>query len=301
MFPKLLKAAAWAAGLIVLVVAALVLTVFLKSNAKLRQTFAVTVRPVPIPTDAAALERGRHIAETRGCFECHGKDLGGATVFDNGAMGRADGPNLTRGTGGVGAARSDVDLVRAIRHGIAVDGRGLFLMPSLDFAGFSDEDMGAVIAYVKSVPPVNKPTVPVKLGPVARGLLAFGKIKLDADRIDHANVKPSTVAKAVTVDYGRYLAAGCTGCHGSNFSGGKIAIGPPEWPPAANLTPHAEGRISKWTEANFLAALETGKRPDGSAIDPVMPRVFGKLDDVEKRALWAFLRTVPAAPTGSHD
>ena len=119
--------------------------------------------------------------------------------------------------------------------------------------------------------------------------------------IDHANVKPAVVTPAVTVDYGRYIAVGCTGCHGDNFSGGKIKIGPPDWPPAANLTPHADGRLAKWTEEDFIRALRTAKRPDGTELNPVMPRAFAALDDVELKAIWMYLKTLPAAPTGSHE
>jgi cytochrome c553 len=196
----------------------------------------------------------------------------------------------------LGATFRDEDYVRAIRHGVAPDGRALFLMPSADYTHLSDEDMGDLLAYIKSVPPVNKPSGPVALGPVARALVAFGKIKLDAERIDHTNAKPADIKPEPTLEYGRYLAAGCTGCHGSNFSGGKIAIGPPDWPPAQNLTP--EGQLAKWTEADFFAALRSGKRPDGTEINPVMPRVFGQLDDVETKALWLFLKSLPPAATG---
>jgi cytochrome c553 len=88
------------------------------------------------------------------------------------------------------------------------------------------------------------------------------------------------------------------GCHGPNFSGGKIDIGPPSWPLAANLTPHADGRLAKWTEGDFIQTLRTAKRPDGTELNPVMPRVFGQLSEVELKALWAFFKTVPAAATG---
>jgi cytochrome c553 len=271
------------------------------SRAKLKKTFVVDAAPVAVPADAAAIAQGEHLATTRGCRECHGSNLAGATVFDNGAMGRVDAPNLTRGAGGLPATWRDLDYVRAIRHGVAPDGRGLFLMPSADYATFSADDMGDLIAYLKSLPPVDKPSRPIALGPVARALVTFGKIKLDAERINHATVKPATVAVAATPEYGRYLANGCTGCHGSNFSGGRIAIGPPDWPPAANLTPDAAGRLTKWTETDFMHALRTARRPDGTEINPVMPRVFAQFNDVEAKALWAFLKTLPAAPTGSHD
>lgn len=295
----LLKIVGYGAGAIVLLLAVGAFAVYAGSNAKLKKTYVVNVKPVALPAgDSAVLARGKHLAITRGCTECHGADLGGAKVFENGAMGAVHGPNLTRGQGGVPANWTDLDYVRAIRHGVAPDGRGLFLMPSTDYANFSDGDMGALITFIKSVPPVDRPRGPVALGPIARGLTAAGKIKLAAEVIDHANVKPAEVTPGVTVDYGRYVAASCTGCHGANFSGGKIDVGPPDWPPASNLTPHADGRVAKWTEEDFLKALRTAKRPDGSEINPVMPRAFAQLEDTELKAIWTFLKTVPAAATG---
>jgi mono/diheme cytochrome c family protein len=297
---RLLKFLGYLLAVVVAIVLVASIAVYAVSSSKLKKTHVVSVQPVKIPDDAAALARGRHLAETRGCFECHGKDLGGATVINDPAMGLISGPNLTRGEGSPAAKFTDEDFVRAIRHGVAPDGRGLFLMPSAEFATFSDDDMGALVAYVKSVPPVNRASVPLKFGPVARALLVAGKIRLAADEIDHANVQPAKVVPGVTVEYGRYLAVGCTGCHGSNFSGGKIAVGPPDWPPAANLTPHADGRLSKWTEEDFIRTLRTAKRPDGTELSIVMPRAFGQLNDVELKAIWMFLKTLPAAPTGSH-
>lgn len=298
---KILKVFGYLLGGLVVVLGLAFAGAFMASNAKLQKKFTVNVQPVNVPTGPEAIVRGHHIAETRGCLECHGKDLGGANVFENGAMGRVDGPNLTRGKGGVASTFADIDFVRAIRHGVMPDGRGLFLMPATDYSRFSDDDMGALIAYIKSVPPVDRPNGPVALGPVARILLAIGQIKLAADVIDHIHVQPAIVTPGPTAEYGRYLAAGCSGCHGDNYSGGKIKVGPPDWPPAANLTPAPDGRIAKWSETDFIRALRTMKRPDGTDINVVMPRVFGQLTDTELKALYAFLKTLPAAPTGSHD
>ena len=294
---KILKVLGYAVAAVVAVIVIAIASVYAVSSAKLHKKYRVTVQAPTVPEGAEAIARGRHIALTRGCFECHGTDLGGATVFDNPAMGRADGPNITRGTGGLPAGWSDVDFERAIRHGVMPDGRGLFLMPSADFATMSRADMGALIAYLKSVPPVNKPSGPVSPGPVARALMLAGKIKLAAEVIDHAHLEPADVTPGVTVEYGKYLAVGCTGCHGPNFSGGKIDIGPPDWPPAANLTPR--GDLAKWTEADFMAALRTGKKPDGIELSQVMPRTFGNLNDMEIKALWAFLKTLPPVVTGA--
>ncbi len=269
-----------------------------QSHRRLKRVYAITVAPVPVPVGAEAVARGKHLAMTRGCVDCHGANLAGLTVIDDGAMGRIDGPNLTRGAGGLPADYSDDDYIRAIRHGVNREGRGLFLMPSTDYATLSDADMGALIAYLRSVPAVDKPRGPVAPGPVAKALLATGRLRLAAQEIEHARIKPSQVAPAANAEYGRYVAASCTGCHGPNLSGGKIAAGPPTLPPAANLTPHPDGRLAQWTEADFVRALRTQRRPDGSEISPVMPKAFGGLDDLELKALWAYLRTLPPKPLG---
>src|SRR4051812_22024425 len=284
------------AVLLVVVVGAAA-AVYFASNSKLKKTFSVTAKPVVLPTDAAALAQGKHMAETRGCNECHGADYGGNKVIDDPAMGRLFGPNLTKGKGSVTASFRDEDWIRAIRHGVAPDGRGLILMPSEEYSHFSDEDLGSVIAYLKTVPAVDRDSVPLAPGPVARALLVAGKLKLAAEQIDHANLNPKFVTPGPTVEYGKYLSVGCAGCHGPNFSGGKIDIGPPDWPHAANLTP--SGRLAKWTEADFLKTLRTSKRPDETEVNPVMPRSFGNMTDVELKALWAYFKTLPAVETGA--
>lgn len=295
---KVLKIVGYAVGIGVALIAVFGLTAYFVSNARLNQTFVVNPRQIAIASDAATVARGKHIAETRGCSACHGEDYGGGKVIEDPAMGRLYGPNLTRGRGGLPSGFSDTDWVRAIRHGVGPDQRGLFIMPSGEYSHLSDEDLGAVIAYLKSVPPVDRERVPTSYGPVSRVLLTLGKMKLAAATLDHANINPPTVTKAVSVEYGHYLAAGCVGCHGPNFSGGKIDIGPPSWPPARNLTPHPSGNLAKWTEADFMRALREGKRPDGSQLNEVMPRTFGGMDDTELKALYVFFKSLPPVATG---
>jgi cytochrome c553 len=296
---KLLRLLGWAAAVLAAIAVIALTAVYWSSNRRLDRIYTLQVQPVSIPTGAAAIAQGRHLALTRGCMDCHGEDLGGRTVIDDPAMGLVAGPNLTRGEGGLPADFRDEDWIRSIRHGVGRDGRPFFLMPSTDYATFSDADMGALVAFLKSVPPVNRPRVPVKIGPVARGLMAAGAIKLSAEEIDHAGVRPAVIIPGLTVAYGRYVANSCTGCHGPNFSGGKIASGPPDWPPAANLTPHEDGKLRGWSEADFLQALRTGKRPDGTEINPVMPRAFAQLNETEQKSIWMFLQTLPAAATGA--
>ncbi|MFT3868189.1 MAG: c-type cytochrome [Nibricoccus sp.] len=296
---KLLKYTVWAlAGIILLIVVAAT-TVYLMSNSRLRRTYRITANPLTIPNDPAAIEQGRHIAQTRGCIDCHGADFAGAKVVENVPIGRLYGPNLTRGNGGLAANFSDEDWVRAIRHGVSKEGRPLFLMPSQEFSHFSDEDLGALIAYLKTVAPVDRARVPIALGPVGRVLVVTGKFPIAAEVIDHANLKPASVKVARSVDYGRYLAAGCAGCHGSNYSGGPITGAPPDWPAAANLTTHEKAAVANWSETDFINTLRTGRRPNGTEISPVMPRAFGQMNDTELGALWLFLKNLPAAATGS--
>lgn len=295
---KLLKIISWIVGIVVMLVAVAGVTAYVRSNAALKKHYDVAVRPLVIPTDAAAMAQGQHLAETRGCNDCHGKDYAGGKVIEDGAMGILHAPNLTRGHGGRVATFTDADWVRAIRHGVGPDGRGLFIMPSEEYQHLSDADLGALIAFLKTVPAVDRERVPTSLGPVSRALLATGKMKLAAEVIDHAHIQPAVVTPGVTIEYGRYIAASCVGCHGPNFSGGKIDIGPPSWPHAANLTPHESGHLAKWSEADFLNAIRTAKRPDGSELNPVMPRVFGQMNDVELKALWLFFKSLPAVATG---
>jgi len=268
------------------------------SARRLNRQHTVLVTPMAIPPSQGSVTRGAHLFATRGCADCHGADLGGAKVVENPAIGRLYGPNLTSGEGSVTASYEDEDWVRAIRHGLTPKGRPLVLMPSQEYAELSDQDLADLVAFAKSVPPVNRASVPVSLGPVARMLIATGKMRLSADVINHTGIKPANVTPGATTEYGRYLAVGCQGCHGPNYSGGKIAGGAPDWPAASNLTSGAHGALQNWTEADFVNALRTGRRPNGSELSPVMPRAFGKMTDDELKALWSFLKTVPAAETG---
>ena len=91
---------------------------------KLRGQYEVPVETITVPTDEASIARGEHIATIRYCRSCHTQTLSGQHVTAPGLMSLAI-PNLTAGTGGVGATNTDEDWVSAIRHGVGHDGRGL--------------------------------------------------------------------------------------------------------------------------------------------------------------------------------
>ena len=293
---RVFKFLGYALGVVLLLLVIAVGSVYALSGSKLKRSYQVAVKPVTIPTDEASILRGRHIANTRGCVDCHGKDFAGNKVIDDPAIGLMYGANLTGGRGSITQTFNNDDWVRAIRHGVAKDGHPLVLMPSIEYAHFSDDDLGALIAYMKTLPAVDRDRIPISVGPVARALILAGEIKLAAEHIDHGGLVPPTVVPGVTPEYGHYLAAGCMGCHGEQLAGGKIPGGPPDWPRSRNLTP--AGALAKWNEADFIHTLQTGSSPDGTKLSPVMPIAFGQMNDTELKALWAYLKTLPSVADG---
>jgi len=292
---SVLKWAGVATGTIVALVVLALAAVYLVSSITLHRRYAVQVQPVAVPRDSAALARGEHIARL-GCQDCHGPDLTGTTMIDQQPFAVLSAPNLT--PAGVGAQLTDLDFVRAIRYGVAPDGRSLVVMPSSVYYFLRDADLAAVIAYVRSVAAATRPLKATSFGPISRLLLATGKLPvLQAELID-TTAPRSAPPQGATVEYGAYLArtGGCLECHGPGLSGGPIPGSPPNTPPAANLTREGVGR---WTQDDFARAIRDGKRPDGSTLNPFMPyRTLRNLTDDEVAALWLYLQSVPPEPYG---
>lgn len=288
-------------GVLLGVVVLLVATAFAVSQRNLRKTYAISPRDFVVPAGSASVQKGQHFARAiTKCVDCHGDDLSGKVYVDDPAIGRFVPGNLTAGRGGVGAKLTPADWERAVRHGVGRDGRALIFMPSEDFSTLSDEDLGAIVAWARQLPPVDHQLPPSKVGPMARILNAVGQLPLAAQKIEHTSPRYAATAPAAgpTPEYGEYLAnvGGCAGCHGPGFSGGHVPGTPPDFKPAANITPKG---IGHYTEADFFRALREGTRPDGTKIDPFMPwKLAREMSDDEIRALYAYLRTVPAKEYG---
>ena len=280
-------------GLVGLVVLAAV-GIYVFAEVRLNRAYATPPLSLSVPTDSAAVARGRHWASVH-CLGCHGEDLGGKVVFEDASLGRISGGNLTSGKGGVGKAYSDADWARAIRGGVRSDGKPLAIMPSKDLFYLSDGDLADIIAYVKSIPPVDREMGKRALTPLAHVLFvagAFGDM-LAAEAIDHSATRPDAPSSGVSVAYGAYLAqtGGCRGCHGAELSGGKSAE--PGAPPGPNLTP--AGGLASWSEGDFVTAMHTGVRPQRGQMSDFMPwKYMGRMSDGELKALWLYLKSVPA-------
>jgi mono/diheme cytochrome c family protein len=281
------------AGLLAVAVAA----VYIVSGVRLNKAYQIADEPIAIPTDAASIERGHYLATTIGqCVDCHGENLAGKNFLDAPGIGSFYSANLTSGAGGAGKTFSDADWVRALRHGVGKDGKPLVIMPAQGFNALSAEDLGALIAYVKSVPPVDNVLPASDVQILGRALFVAGQINaLAAESIDHsAPIAPAT-QRNVTPEYGRYLVrvGGCVDCHGANLSGGPITGAPPDAPPAPNITPG--GEISAWSDAQFIQTMRTGVNPAGKQLSSFMPyKYLGKLSDDELKAMFLYLESLPA-------
>jgi mono/diheme cytochrome c family protein len=293
---KILRWIGFAAAGIVGIVALAGAATFGLSESRMSRKFDVPRHAITPRMDSASLAIGARLVKVKGCVDCHGANLGGAVIIDNLALGRLAGPNLTMG--GRGAELEPEDWERAIRHAVRREGTPLRVMPANEFTGMADDELEAIVGYIRSQPPVTAPAVAPRVGPVIRALyLAHQVDLLPAELIDHSKAHIAHVDAEPTPKYGEYVAAGCKGCHGPGMSGGKIPGAPPDWKPAANITPTGIGRYS---EDDFIRILRTGTRPDGSKVDSLMPyRLTKEMTDVELKALFAYLKTVPPKEYGN--
>lgn len=296
---KWVKWVAAGAGLVVVLAAGAAVVGSQLAERKSQRQIDLRVQAVPFPGDAHALERGKYLFNSRGCVDCHGANGAGREFINDGKGLRLAGPNITPGEGNVVARYTPQDWVRTVRHGVKPDGRPLFIMPSEDYNRLTDADLGALVAYVRSLPPVKGEAAVVELSLPVKLLYGFGAIEDAAQKIDHSLPPAQAIAEGVTAAHGAYVVNMCISCHGPGLSGGKIPGAPPDWAPAANLTPGEGGTMTRYKDAGqFVAMLRSGKRPDGTAVTVMPFESLRELNDVDAQALYAYLKTVPAKPFG---
>jgi mono/diheme cytochrome c family protein len=252
-------------SLLTLVAVALTVVVllgFYRMNVAPYKYSQADVKVAMTPEQIAIGERYAHI-----CADCHSSagnlPLDGSKenfLVGGPPVGVLYAPNLT--PAGPLKDWSDAEIARAIREGVDKDGRPLVIMPSSAFHALSDADVQALVAYLRSQPPVERHLPQRDLNALAAVFLGAGMFPTSAQP---PITQPVSAPPPGTAAYGEYLtrAVGCRDCHGPNLEGTSGGQGPA----APNLTvivPH-------WSEENLMNLFRNGIAPSGNPVSDEMP------------------------------
>ncbi|HEX2536000.1 MAG TPA: c-type cytochrome [Chitinophagaceae bacterium] len=304
---KLKKVLKWTGLTLLALILILTVAVALRQDLK----FDAPYPEIKATTDSAVIARGRELVlGPAHCISCHGpknneellkagKDipLHGGYSFEL-PFGSFYARNITPdSTTGIGRY-TDPEIARILRYGVKPDGSAV--LDFMPFHNMSDEDLTAVISYLRAQKPVKNEVPEHKLNPVGMALKAFLIKPVGPD-----GEVPKSVKRDSTIEYGRYLAlnvANCSGCHtkrgptgeyiGQPFAGG----GPMEEPGHPALTPpnisgDSASRLMVWSESDFIARFRRGKQIPYTH----MPwNSYNQMSDVDLKALYRFLKSVRA-------
>jgi cytochrome c553 len=212
---------------------------------RIEKRYAFADESILIPNDSATLARGAHLAAIKGCTDCHGDNMAGKVMMNDGGLGTLVATNLTKGTGGLPQDYSIKDWMRSLRHGVSRQGNPLLLMPSHESTLLNEKDLAAIIAYCQQLQSVNNELPPTAIGPVVRIMTFLDKMPLlSVERIDHNSPVNTTIATNMIAE-GKYLAISCKGCHRDNMQDGDpMAPGMPAVPNITSAGPVANGPFS---------------------------------------------------------
>ena len=296
----------WTGLILLLVIGAIVALVYARHD----RTFEAPYPDIAASTDSAVIAHGEYLVNGPAhCTGCHTDKqheaayLRGEAVPMHGGydfvlpFGHVYSRNITNHPEkGIGRL-TDGEIARTLRYGVGSDGRAI-----IDFMPFymlSDEDLRAVISYLRTVPGDPNDPPRTEFDFIGKALMAFAiepMGSLDAPR-------PSAVKRDSTAAYGDYLAnsvANCAGCHtqrdlttgafvGERFSGWSGMEGMNgTFFNTPNLTPHpTTGRMAEWNFDTFRNRFRAGPvQPDSP-----MPWVnFARFSDDDLKALWAYLQ-----------
>ncbi|MBY0493732.1 MAG: cytochrome c [Cyanobacteria bacterium] len=288
--------------------------------------FAYPAVPPPTAFEIEAtperLARGKYLNDhVVGCTTCHTRRdwtkfsgpvmedrLGsGGESFNLGPAGMLYSKNITPAAIG---SWSDGDLLRAVTQGVSKDGTAMFpLMPYPHFGAMDQEDVHAVLAYIRSLKAIEN-TPPA-------GKLSF-PLNLIVRTIPKSNTFGKRPPRADKVAYGQYMtkAALCGDCHTASVSGTPMpgmefagsVEGADNWQfvetgyrvRAANITPDANTGIGSWTEMQFIdkfkgfeTATNTTLAEYERANNTVMPiTAYAGMTRDDLAAIYAYLRTL---------
>lgn len=274
-----------------LIVTVIFTAIFLITESDRLRTYPLTEYDLDIPTDSISIEHGKRLFNIRGCVDCHGTNLSGKVIQSGLLTGIVTAPNLTPSPSSPVYDFTAEDLVRVIREGVKPNGKSVIMMPSHKFQVIHKTDIESIIAYIRSVKPVNRRlsstnlNFPIRFYYFVNRSLALFPANMIKRPLEFEEEEPMT-----RFEKGEYLASSCVGCHGHNLEGGPIPGAPPHWPEAPDLT--TTGVAGNWTKAEFRRSLEVGISANGRHLDErYMPwPAFGQLTDEEFNLLWEYLQ-----------
>jgi mono/diheme cytochrome c family protein len=262
--------------------------------------------------DKALLERGKYLMDSIvACGNCHvqrgdkgqplpDKGLSGGLLFDEEPF-KAYVPNITPDAQtGIGKW-TDAQLARAIREGIRPDGSVIGPpMPIMFYRGLADDDLRAIIAYLRAQPAVRNKVPKSEY-----------RMKLPPNYGPPITQKIVAPGRKDEVKYGAYLAGPlghCLDCHtpwvkgvpdlSRAGAGGNPFRGPWGVSVSRNLTPHESG-LKGWSDAEIARAIRQGVRKDGTPLKPPMAYGWYKnIRDEDMKPLIAYLRSLKPLPMG---
>jgi len=268
---------------------------------KLNERRTNPVADIRVAATPAQIARGERLANV--CVTCHSWNdqvvLSGSDFiakFGFPPVGILHSPNLT--PAGNISDWSDGELIRAIREGVHKNGRSLLIMPVETFGNLSDDDVQAIVAYLRAQPATDRPTPTNQFNVLGALFMNLSDLRTAQPPVGSVSSPPPR-----TSEYGKYMVdvLGCRDCHGTRLQG-KLDLGQPGPPPGPNLT----RIVPQWTEQDFMTFFNTGVLP-GSGTVPTVTLAGGQTEfrmpwpefraattDDELRAMYAYLQSLPA-------
>jgi mono/diheme cytochrome c family protein len=306
MIRKILK---WTGITILSVILILVIVVAGRQNLR----FDAPYPAIKASADSAVIAHGKEIAYGPAhCADCHyagnadsvfklGQEpaLSGGRIFEL-PLGNFYVRNITSDSiTGIGRY-TDGEIARVLRYGVRPNGTAVIdFMP---FHDMSDEDLTAVISFLRSSKPVRNPVPDHTVTMLGRVIKAF-MIK----PVGPTGEVPKSIPRDTTAVYGKYLAnsvANCAGCHtnrdlmtgafiGEPFAGGlKFEESGVPTLISPNINPNTPGRLYGWSQQDFINRFRMGKT---IAYSHMPWNSFKRMSDNDLKAIYNFLKSLPAA------
>jgi mono/diheme cytochrome c family protein len=273
-------------GLVVVLVLA-VGTVYTISEQAINKRYPFQEYPVSLPSDSASLAHGARIARMR-CAGCHGDSLQGrADFFDEPMIARIATPNVPARL----ASQTDAEFAGFLRSGVRRDGISPFVMPPPGLYHISDVELGALIAYLRTLPVSANETPPNAYRLLGRMGVMLGQFKTAVAAFDTTQERVGRDSAWATTRHGEYLArVVCSECHGANLTGDPAAG-------AETASPSLAGALG-YSPDQFVRLMREGVPREATTQLSMMAEAarysFTHFTDDEITAIYGYLKALPS-------